>query len=126
LSRLHRTANSAMMATLISHVLCCGLPTVVNMLALFAGIGTLSALIPWVGLLHGVLHEFELVLLLVSALALGFGFFVHHLAAKLDCATQSCNHSPCAPKKRQSRIILIVASGLFLINLVNYFWHQAG
>jgi hypothetical protein len=124
LSRLSHTANSAILATIFSHFLCCGLPVLVNILALVAGVGVFSAMVPWVDQMHEVLHQYEAILLAFSALALGFGYFVHRASAKRDCATESCNHEPCEPKKRQSRIILIVASVLFLVNLASFSWHQ--
>ncbi|PHR59226.1 MAG: hypothetical protein COA47_09690 [Robiginitomaculum sp.] len=126
MSRLTKTANSAMLATLLSHLLCCGLPAVVNMLALLSGVGTLSAIVPWVGWMHETLHEFEIVLLVFSATTLAFGYLVHRAAAKRDCGTETCSHEPCAPKKKQSRTILIVASGLFVFNLIGYLLHVNG
>ncbi len=123
-SRLTRTANSAMMASLISHLLCCGLPTIINLLALISGLGTFSAMAPWIGLLHDNLHKFEEVLLLVSALTLGFGFWANRVSSQRNCVTETCHHEPCAPKKQQSRIILIIASILFGINMGAYIWHQ--
>lgn len=124
MSRMTRTANSAMMASLVSHLLCCGLPAIVNFMALFAGLGTLSAMAPWVGWVHDFLHRFELGLLLVSALALAFGVWAHKTSAKRDCNAVACHHEPCAPKKRQSKIILMIAGALFAINLTTYIWHQ--
>ncbi len=126
MSRLTKTANSAMMATLLSHLLCCGLPAVVNVLALISGVGTLSAIVPWVGWMHETLHEFEVFLLVFSAAALAFGYLVHRAAAKRDCSADTCSHEPCAPKKKQSRMILLAASGLFVFNLIGYLFHLNG
>jgi len=92
-------------------------------MALLAGLGALSTITPWVGELHDSLHRFELLMLVVSGMALVFGFWIHIRQNRIDCAKENCDHKPCASKKRQSRIILIIAAVLFLLNLANYLWH---
>ncbi|MCF6293744.1 MAG: hypothetical protein L3J04_10155 [Robiginitomaculum sp.] len=123
MARLTKTTDSVLLTTLIGHLLCCGLPVAVNLMALLAGLGALSAITPWVGELHDTLHQFELIMLLVSGAALVFGFWVHIRQNRIDCSKENCDHKPCATQKRQSRIILIIASALFLLNLANYIWH---
>lgn len=123
MQRLAHAAHHANLAALFSHVFCCGLPAVMNILALAAGAGTLSATVPWVNDLDLYMHQFELPLLLVSGAALMVGVVAQWISARRDCGAQICGHASCVPKKQPSRWILVVAALLFLGNLTFYLVH---
>ena len=121
--RLAHTAQHANIAVLFSHVFCCGLPAVMNIIALLAGAGTLTATAPWVGSIHGFMHRFELPLLLFSAAALLAGVLAQVISARRDCGAQGCGHDSCAPKKQPARWVLLVAALLFAGNMGIYLLH---
>ena len=111
------------MAALFSHVFCCGLPALMNVLALVAGAGALTAVAPWVGDIHRFMHHFELPLLIFSATALLVGIVAQWISARRDCGVQACGHDSCAPKKQPARWVLMVAALLFAGNLSIYMLH---
>ncbi len=123
MQRLAHAAHHANLAALLSHIFCCGLPAVMNIVAITAGAGALTAVAPWVGDVHLFMHQFELPLLLFSGLALLVGVLAQWVSARRDCGAQTCHHSSCAPKKQPSRWILMVAALLFLGNLTFYLVH---
>ncbi len=51
-------------------------------------------------------------------LALGWGLFLY--SQKVDCHDTGCHHGPCTPKKNNTRLILKIATGLFLVNIAIY------
>jgi hypothetical protein len=123
LQRIAHAAHHANLAALLSHVFCCGLPALMNIIALTAGAGALGATAPWVGDFHVYMHRFELPLLLFSGFALMVGVLAQWISARRDCGAQVCGHDSCAPKKQPSRWVLIVAALLFTGNLTFYLVH---
>jgi len=121
--RLAHTASHANVAVLFSHVFCCGLPAAMNVIALVAGASTLTATASWVGRIHLFMHQFELPLLLFSAVALIVGVAAQAISARRDCGAQACGHESCAPKKQPARWVLLVAGLLFMGNLGIYLLH---
>jgi hypothetical protein len=109
-----------------SHIFCCVLPTVFSVLSLLAGLGMVSALPPFMIELHEMLHAYEVVIICFSAfiLALGWGLFWH--AQRVDCHSTGCHHGPCAPKKNTSKIILLIATALFAVNVTVYLVFHRG
>lgn len=124
MQRIAHAAQHANLAALLSHVFCCGLPAVMNIIALTAGAGALTAVAPWVGDIHLFMHQFELPLLVFSGLALLVGVLAQWVSARRDCGVQTCGHSSCVPKKKPARWVLLVASLLFLGNLGFYLAHE--
>ncbi len=122
MDRISHAANHASMAALASHILCCGLPAALNIIALGAGAGALSAA-PWVGGIHTFMHGFEVPLLILSALALTVGVGAQVISARRDCGTKACGHGSCAPRKQPSRWILVAAGVLFIGNLAAFLLH---
>ncbi len=121
--RLAHTAQHANVAVLFSHVFCCGLPAVMNIVALVAGASTLTATASWVGSIHTFMHRFELPLLLFSAGALAADAVAQWISARRDCGAQTCGHESCTPKKQPARWVLLVAALLFAGNLGIYLLH---
>ncbi len=123
MQRLAHTAHHANLAALLSHVFCCGLPALMNVVTLAAGAGALTAVAPWVGSVHLFMHQFELHLLAFSGAALLVGVWAQWVSAKRDCGAQSCGHESCIAKKQPSRWLLMAAALLFLGNLTFYVVH---
>lgn len=94
-----------------------------NIIALSAGAGALTAVAPWVGNIHLFMHRFELPLLIFSGFALLVGVLAQWISARRDCGMQACGHESCVPKKQPARWVLTVAALLFLGNLTFYLIH---
>ncbi|PHS26884.1 MAG: hypothetical protein COA84_05350 [Robiginitomaculum sp.] len=124
MQKIAHAAHHANLAALLSHVFCCGLPALMNIVALSAGAGAFTATAPWVGGIHIFMHQFELPLLVFSGAALIVGIVAQWISARRDCGTQACDHGSCAPKKQSSRWVLMVAAALFLGNLTFYVVHS--
>jgi len=119
-----KTAFLAFIASEGIHIFCCVLPTLFSGLSLMVGIGYLSAMPAFIVTSHELIHSYEIPVMATSfmIIVLGWGFYIY--ARRLDClqeTTSSCCHEPCAPKKDRSRLFLILASLMFIINLMVYF-----
>jgi hypothetical protein len=103
------------LATVLGHLFCCGLPMGSALLGVFAGVGVLSPVIP---ALHEVLHDFEVPLLVFSGAMVGLGWALQHHGSHVDCHDSGCHHAPCGTRKKQASKLLLLATGLFVVNLV--------
>lgn len=72
--------------------------------------------------LHEMIHDYEISIMAASAVLLLFGWGVYMISRKIDChdGEKACSHEPCAPKKDRAKLVLIVASILFLVNISVY------
>ena len=107
------------MVSVLGHVFCCGLPMVLGLVSLLAGMGAMAHSFPGLHNLHNFVHAHEGLLIGFSMfmLALGWGFQIH--ANKVDCHDTGCSHPPCEPKKSKASKLLLVATVLFLLNALN-------
>lgn len=85
-----------------------------------AGLGLVSALPAGYVEFHDFMHIWELPMIVASGalLALGWGLYIY--SKRVNCHDTGCSHGPCGPKKDKSRLILIVASALFFVNIGVY------
>jgi hypothetical protein len=108
-------------ATEISHVFCCVLPTLVTVFAVIVNAGLLSASPVFLESIHDVIHDYEAPIILFSGFMMLIGWAVHIAATKADCHATGCVHSPCEIQKSKNLRILQLATILFFVNIVIYF-----
>lgn len=123
--RHHKVIHWVTLASTLSHIFCCGIPMVVGLLSLLAGMGALTTILPGLESMHHRMHSIELPLLVFSALMLALGWAVHVHGRKVDCHSTGCSHPPCEPKKTRASLLMIIATALFAFNVVTLvFMHK--
>lgn len=112
----------AVIASELSHVFCCVIPTLVTVLSVFANFG-LFVMSPdgWLVNIHNVMHHYEIPIILFSGGMVALGWVAHLISRRVDCHDTGCGHPPCAPQKTNNSRILTIATILFLMNIVIYF-----
>lgn len=105
----------------ISHIFCCGLPMVFSVMSLASGLGLMAAMPASLEFLHHAIHDYEIPMIMMSGLVILMGWALHYVAYRIDCRSTGCAHGPCAPKKKRSSKVLMVATGLFIFNVSGYF-----
>lgn len=115
------------MGSILSHVFCCGLPTIVSAISLVSGLGLMASMPSGLNALHDILHNYEAHLMMFSGSMIMFGWGLHEISRRIDCRSTGCGHPPCAPKKVRSTKLLMFATVLFVVNIAVYvgFDHSA-
>lgn len=109
------------------HLFCCALPAVLGLLSVFSAFGIIGVVPNTVLGLHDFMHHWELPVIAFSAALLAFGWWLYVNSLKLDCASEhSCGHPPCKPKKDRTKLVLMLASGLFVFNFSLYLFFHDG
>ncbi|HPQ50747.1 MAG: hypothetical protein KDJ26_07385 [Alphaproteobacteria bacterium] len=121
MSNLHKHFGWAVLASELSHVFCCVLPTLVTVLGVLSNIGLIGAAPGFILDLHKTIHAYEIPIIVFSGVMVALGWSVHLASREVDCHNTGCVHPPCSGKKSGNSKILIIASLLFLANLVIYF-----
>lgn len=103
-----------------SHIFCCVLPTAVSLLGLVTGVGMISSSLPWFEHVHHVIHRYETPLLVFSGMMLALGWGVQMYSQHIDCHDTGCTHGSCAPQKKRAALILYIATGLFVFNILSF------
>ena len=111
------------------HIFCCVLPTIFSVMSLLAGMGMIATMPGFIDELHHVIHDYEIPMIIASAIILCIGWALYVWSRRMDCSEDgqsSCCHEPCSPKKDRTKIVMIVATILFIVNVMVYFgFHQA-
>ena len=109
------------------HLFCCVLPTVFSILSLLAGMGMIATMPGMIDHLHHLIHDYEIPMMVASGIILVIGWVFYLYSRQINCQTEgTCCHAPCAPKKDRTRIFMIAATMLFIINIGVYFlFHRA-
>lgn len=120
MQRFQGIINFVAISSEVTHFFCCGIPILFSLFSLIISLG-LSASMP-LGLesAHHIMHDYERSMIAVSAAILIVGWALHYVAYRIDCRSTGCSHEPCAPKKKRSGKILIIATILFVINVGSY------
>lgn len=126
MQKLQKSMAGAIILSEISHVFCCGLPSVFAVLSLLSGLGMVTIMPSALEHIHHVLHHYEIPMIVVSGLILISGYVLHYISEKLNCVDTGCHHPPCEPKKVRTDKVLIVATVLYLVNLVVYVVFHSG
>lgn len=120
MQRIQNIFHWTIIASVLSHVFCCGLPTIVSAISLVSGLGIMASMPAGLEKLHDVLHAYEMPLIAFSGVMVVLGWILHKISRRLDCRSTGCGHPPCAPKKKRSAKLLMFATALFLINTAVY------
>lgn len=110
-----------------SHIFCCVLPTLFSVLSLLSGAGMISMMPASLVSMHDILHQYEVPMIIASAVILAIGWGLHLYSQKIDCHDTGCAHGPCETKKSKTHIFLIIATLLFAVNVSVYMiFHRSG
>lgn len=102
------------------HVFCCALPAVISIISFFSALGVIGFMPSFIFDIHQIMHNWEVTIIIASALTLALGWGLHSYSKKIDCRSSGCGHVPCKPKKNKTERILVLASVLFAFNLAVY------
>lgn len=120
MQKLQTTIYSAIIASELSHVFCCVLPTIFSVLSLMVGFGMIGAVPGWMVDFHSFMHGWELPLIAFSGVVIAFGWGLDWYANKVDCHDTGCAHPPCDSQKKRAHFILKAATILFVVNVAIY------
>ncbi len=119
--RIRRGMGWIILLSESSHIFCCVLPTVVSVVSMLTGLGLISSALPdFILDFHHQLHDWEIPIIIASGLLLVLGWVVYAISRKMDCHDTGCVHGPCEPRKDRSKVIMIVATVLFVANVTIY------
>lgn len=117
MKRTRTFLNGVVVLSELSHIFCCVLPTVFSIMGILVGLGVAGAMPLWLGGLHDMIHEWEIPVIIMSGFVLILGWTVHNISERMDCHDTGCHHPPCGPQKKNSVLILRIATLLFAINI---------
>lgn len=118
----HKHFGWAVLASELSHVFCCVIPTLVTVLSAFANIGLfVVSRDGWLINIHNAMHYYEVPIIVFSGVMVAFGWLAHRASKAVDCHDTGCGHPPCSPQKSRNTRILVIATILFAANMVIYF-----
>jgi len=117
---LRRHLGWAVLMSEFGHIFCCVLPTIFTVLSFAANIGMIGMAPAWMLALHEHIHQHEVTIIIFSGIVLVMGWAVLLFSRRVDCHDTGCGHPPCGPVKDKNRIIMIVATFLFLANFAIY------
>lgn len=120
MSKLKKTLYFTLILSEASHIFCCVLPTVFSVISLLAGLGMVGVIPLWLKDFHELMHHWEVPIIMFSAAILCLGWAIYLYSEDIDCHDHGCVHGPCGPKKKNSSLILKIATVLFLINVLIY------
>lgn len=118
MDKINRHILTGVIASESIHVFCCVLPMVFSLMSLLIGVAGLPLFVIEA---HHLIHRYELPMIVVSAIILGLSWGVYALSRKLNCQTEgTCCHTPCTPKKDRTKIVMVIATLLFIGNVAIY------
>ena len=120
MQKFQTVINWVAISSEIGHIFCCALPTLFSVLALLSGLGVIGAVPAEMAFLHDLFHGYEIPVIIGSGAILLVGWVLHFVARRMDCSTTGCAHEPCAPKKKRSAKVLLIATMLFIVNVGFY------
>ncbi len=121
---MSKIKRSVLISAVVSegiHLFCCVLPTVFSVFSLLAGMGMIATLPGFIDNAHHIIHDYEIYMILTSAIILVIGWVLYYYSRQIDCHVEGeCHHAPCETKKDRTKIFMIIASALFLMNVTVY------
>ncbi len=117
---LHKPLIWTVIASESSHLLCCVFPTLFSLAGLLSGLGFMVTIPAPMVELHDMIHRWEIPLILMSGVLLALGWAALKYSEKVDCHSTGCAHGTCEPKRSKASLIMMIASGLFVFNVVVY------
>jgi hypothetical protein len=105
-----------------THVFCCVLPTVVTVMAVLASFGAMTQMPVFILDLHAALHGYEVPVIIFSGAMLVAGWTLHTISRRIECQKPHCepHETVCSGTKDNTRLVLTIASVLFVINVAVY------
>ena len=103
----------AVLASELGHVFCCILPTFFSLFSFAANIGLIGGAPGFLAVVHEIIHRYELPVILFSGFMVGVGWLVYWGSRRL----RVCGDAMCAKGARHNRLILVIATGLFTVNV---------
>lgn len=122
MQRFHKHFGIAVLASELSHVFCCVIPTLVTVLSAFANLG-LFVISPdgFLINIHNAMHSYEVPIIVFSGVMVLLGWVAHFVSRRVDCHDTGCGHPPCTPQKSKNSKVLLIATLLFALNILIYF-----
>ena len=122
MEKIQKGLFTAIIAGESIHILCCFLPSLISIVNLLTSAGIALTLPGFIDAIHHTIHDYEVPMIITSAVLLIAGWGVYVYASRLNCATQNstCCHGPCTPRKTLSKRIMVVATILFMFNVTIY------
>jgi hypothetical protein len=122
MEKINRGLFWSIIASESIHIFCCVLPTLFSVLSLLAGMGVIATMPLFIDNMHHIIHDYEIPMIIASGVILAFGWALHAYSRRISCRTEgSCSHEPCTPKKDRTRLFMIIATVLFIVNVTVYF-----
>lgn len=118
--KLQKKLSWAIILSETGHVFCCVLPSVFSIVSVLVSAGVLSVMPASLTRWHDAVHDWEIPIILASAVLLAAGWGLHALSRRLDCHDTGCHHPPCSPQKKKTSKLLLIATGLFTVNVMIY------
>ncbi|MEM6781854.1 MAG: hypothetical protein AAF569_08325 [Pseudomonadota bacterium] len=127
MQKLQKSILTAVVVSETTHIFCCVLPILFSVLSLMVGTGAIAVMPVFVEDMHTAIHDYEIPMIITSGIILFLGWILYAISKKLDCKEDGCmrDHGPCEPRKDKARIILVIASVLFMVNVTVYFVFHA-
>lgn len=111
------------------HIFCCVLPTIFSIMSLLAGMGMIAVMPGFIEDMHHMIHDYEIPMIIASGVILAIGWALYTWSTRMNCSEEkgsTCCHEPCAPKKDRTKIVMMIATVLFIVNVSVYFgFHRA-
>lgn len=117
MEKLRRNIIWLVIASEVSHLFCCVLPTLAAVLSLAVGVGMLPTALAG---LHEIIHGYEVPVIIFSAIMLLLGWGAYRMAIKTDCHALGHDEHTCHRTSDRSKIYLLIGTGLFFVNLTIY------
>ena len=117
MEKLRRNIVWLVIASEVSHLFCCILPTLAAVLSLAVGVGLLPAAFTS---LHDIIHGYEVPIIVFSASMIVLGWWAYWLATRTDCHALGHDEHACHKTTDRSKIYLVIGTIVFLINLCVY------
>lgn len=114
MEKIRRNIIWLVVASELSHLFCCVLPTLAAVLSLAVGVGLLPTAFTR---LHDVIHGYEIPIIIFSAVMLGLGWWAYGLAKRTDCHSLGHDEHACHRTTDRSRVFLLIGTALFVMNL---------
>jgi hypothetical protein len=112
--------NWVLIVSETSHIFCCVLPSIFSIISVMIGMGLVGAMPIWMENVHEAMHVWEIPLMVMSGVVVLIGWGLYRLSTRMDCHETGCTHGPCEPKKKNTAVILKIATFLFVVNVMIY------
>jgi hypothetical protein len=121
MSKIKRSVVVGVVASEAVHLFCCVLPTIFSVLSLLAGAGMIATMPGFIEDTHHLIHDYEIPMIITSGVILIIGWVLYLYSRRIDCHVEGeCHHAPCDTKKDRTKLFMIIATALFLLNVTVY------